>query len=339
MKKAIITVILILCACFIVYGQSSSVDLILVLDTSQGMSSSYENVNNYLTGDFLKEFLRVGDTFHLIAFSDSQRLDVARRINGFGDVETIVGRMLLQYPVEAGRNVQSALSFAEQYASSLPSRPKKIVLVTLAGTDAANLVSATKQRLGSGTTLDYIEVTPGRPLTNLPASGRSAVISAPVSSSPSGAAPAASPGTASNTAASSGTAGTASNAPSSAVTPAAGTASVPADNTAGIIPPPAVSAADTTTTTSSGITPETQTPSQVSQTPASTSGTGNVSGQTTASQTNAPSAPSASDSSGSSLASSLPLIIGLIIAALLILGLIIFFVTRKLSSSPNRVMS
>jgi len=185
MKRTILPIALIigLLFCFITenaFGQTTSqsaapIDLVLLLDTSASMSSSYEHVNNYITGAFLNEFLRVGDTFHLIAFSQNQRLDLARRIAGVGDVETIIGRMLLQYPVETGSNIGSALSYAEQYIISLPSRPKKIVLVSVGAGDTDGLVTASRQRLTSrNATLDFIQVTPGQAIRNPPSSGRAA---------------------------------------------------------------------------------------------------------------------------------------------------------------------
>ena len=181
MKKTIFVFVLII-SVFLgtqAFGQASApIDLVLLLDTSADMSSSYENVNNYITGAFLSDFLRVGDTFHLISFSANPRLDAARRISGIGDVETIVGRMFLQYPVERGTNIGAAITYAEQYIISLPSRPKKIVLVsTGGGSDISGLVTGAKQRLSSrNTTFDYIQVTPGRPLTNLPKSDRPAPV-------------------------------------------------------------------------------------------------------------------------------------------------------------------
>jgi len=176
MKKSVFFVLFLFVTIIFAHGQNSSpIDLVLLLDTSSTMSSSYENVNNYITGSFLNEFLRVGDTFHLIAFSSNPRLDVARRISGVGDVETIIGRMLLQYPVENGSNISSALTFAEQYITTLPSRPKKIVLVSTGASDTNNLVTASKQRLNSkNATLDFIQVTPGSPISNAPKSGRPA---------------------------------------------------------------------------------------------------------------------------------------------------------------------
>jgi len=182
MKRTILAAVLIIYAFFGIsqnaHSQAASpIDLILLLDTSQDMSSSYDNVNNYITGAFLNEFLRIGDTFHLITFSNNTRLDAARRIAGVGDVETIIGRMMLQYPLERGSNPGAALTYTEQYLVSLPQRPKKVVLVSPASTQTADLVNAARGRLSSrNTTLDFVQVTPGQALANLPASGRAAPV-------------------------------------------------------------------------------------------------------------------------------------------------------------------
>ena len=175
MKKSILAVILVISAVFCAFGQNSGpIDLVLLLDTSSAMSSSYEKVNDYITGAFLSEFLRTGDTFHLITFSANPRLDIARRVSARGDIETIIGRMLIHYPVENGTDAKAAVSYAETYISSLPPRPKKIVMVSAGSSDTNNVVSAAKQRLGSkNATLDFVSVTDGQPLSNLPSSGRS----------------------------------------------------------------------------------------------------------------------------------------------------------------------
>ncbi|MCL2210536.1 MAG: hypothetical protein FWB95_01290 [Treponema sp.] len=392
MKRTILIVVLILSAVFGAYGQSSSpVDLVLLLDTSTGMSSSYENVNNYLTGPFLTEFLRVGDTFHLIPFSANPRLDVARRINGIGDVETIIGRMLLQYPVEKTGNIGSAITYAEQYVTSLPSRPKKIVLVTVGASDTNNLVNASKQRLGSRATFDYVQVTPGRQLSNLPSSGRPAPAArAPSPSSSSTQTVTAAPstqavtstaaqgstsrsGTASGTnastdaapgttSASTGTTSASSGAASTATATGSGTTSGATDTSRS--GGASTSARDSGTTPPAGSSAETtQTAADTSTSRASTgsSVTGTAEGASqTDSQPSGTTQP-VSDSSGSksenvstsesgntkqknekerkdSISSSIPLIIGIIIGVLLLLGLIILLASRRLGSSPNRVM-
>jgi len=394
MKRTILTVILIFGAILSAYGQNTSpIDLVLLLDTSTAMSSSYENVNNYITGSFLKEFLRVGDTFHLVPFSGNPRLDVARRINGVGDVETIIGRMLLQYPVENAGNVSAAVTFAEQYITTLPSRPKKIVVVSLGSSDTGNVINASKQRLGTRATIDYVQVTPGRQLSNLPSSGRpspvrpapavTAAPSSPATTTPSTAAqdtratstsPTGTTQTGSGSSATSSTAAggrtttgttstttpptapsatgsSATGAGSSGTTSRTETTSTTGSGSTGTVTAPASStgsssSTDTSRDSSSGTVPATTSGTTSTGTRASseTSGSSSGSSQTvseSASSTDTTSSYSAEqkeNKSKDSIASKIPLIIIIIIAALLLLGLIILLASRRLNSSPNRVM-
>jgi hypothetical protein len=199
MKKVVIAFFLVLGVIFTVSGQEGPIDLVLLLDTSSSMSASYRELNDYMTGKFLRDYLRTGDTFHLIPFSGRPRVDISRRIEGRGDVETIIGRMLLQYPLEPWSDIAAALSFAETYVSTLPSRPKKIVLLTDGDSspqpgssspalDAAgleSLIGSAKDRLNrQGVSLEYVRVSPGAaaPLANLPASGRAPMRPGPVPS-------------------------------------------------------------------------------------------------------------------------------------------------------------
>ena len=344
MKRTVLTVILIICAFLGVYGQNTPMDVVLLLDTSSGMSSSYENVNNYITGSFLSEFLRLGDTFHLIAFSAFPRLDVARRVTSIGDVETIIGRMLLQYPVESENNMGSAISFAEQYVASLPARPKKIVMVSSGG-DTSNLVGAARQRLSSrNTSFDFVQVTSGQPLANLPSSGRpaasrtaspapaaapSAAIatpSAPVASTAPVAQqqrPATPPPAAQTAPAASAQPGTSTQAPSAAVTPPPA-AKTDSPETGAVKP------AESTSTAPSGSAAVSEDKRPAAETKA----------REPAKETSTSSTPRKErGSSGTSWASSMPFIIGIIILALFILGVIVFFATRsRLDSNPSRVM-
>jgi len=422
-KKAgsIILFIIVLFCANTVYGQNTSpIDLILLLDTSTGMSSSYDNVNNYLLDTFLTEFLRVGDTFHFIPFSETPKLDAARRISGIGDVETIIARMLLQYPIENGNNVRAALAYAEEYLTSLPNRPKKIVLITC-GSDTSNLAAASRTRLSSrNTTVDFIQVTAGQALTNLPRSGReqrtvnreqatprpsataspnttttpSAVATASTTTTPStattprtsnpvttpSAAATSSTTTTPSTTASTVTTPSATTTPSIATTPStttspSTTASPSAATTSNTTTTPSTTATSSTTTTPSiTVTQDTSsttitvtTPSTVTSPSLETSSivtsdtitqtspsvsdsalTGISTTETTSSTTAASSekqtntsvtSQTSETSSRSTNSSSLPIIIGIIILVLLLLGLLIFLLSRRLRSSPNRVMS
>ena len=177
MKKIALVLILTVVSAML-YGQSK--DLILLLDTSASMSGSYQEVNNYLSGAFLSDNLRIGDTFHLIPFSDKARVDLARRVEGRGELETLIGRFFLQYPLDAWSDIPAALTFAEGYSASLPARPKKIVLVTDGNVspppgsaskvlDQAGLdkfIGETKTRLAKqGINLEYKKVVPGQALS------------------------------------------------------------------------------------------------------------------------------------------------------------------------------
>ncbi|MDR0554734.1 MAG: VWA domain-containing protein [Treponema sp.] len=132
MRKQTLALALLLGAVFWSHGQTRSAsDLILLLDTSISMSSSYQELRDYITGPFLREFLHIGDTFHLISFSDTPRREISSRVTGVGNVETIIARLFLMYPLDPHANLSSALSFVERYISSLPSaRTKHVVLIT-----------------------------------------------------------------------------------------------------------------------------------------------------------------------------------------------------------------
>jgi hypothetical protein len=154
-------------------GQQNPADLILLLDTSASMSGSYREVRDYITGPFLKEYLHPGDTFHLIAFSARPRLEIARRIEGRGDLETVIGRMFLLYPLEPDSDIAGALIYLERYLSELsPSKPKKVILVSDGDTDGESpegiqdLIAETKNRLtGHGLVFDFVKVPLAAPVT------------------------------------------------------------------------------------------------------------------------------------------------------------------------------
>jgi hypothetical protein len=116
-------------------NSDSPIDLIVLIDTSLNMSGHYREFIDYVSGPFLREFLRIGDTFHILSFSDSPKTEIARRIEGVGDVETIISRLYLLYPLESRRDLNGALDYAGSYIAELPSRPRKLVLFT-AGQEA-----------------------------------------------------------------------------------------------------------------------------------------------------------------------------------------------------------
>ena len=207
MKKVSFLLILAICTVMSGFGQSGPKDLILLLDTSASMSASYQEVNNYISGALLIEHLRIGDTFHLIPFAGTARLDISRRVEGRGELETIIGRMSLQYPLDSWSDIPRALNFAENYATMLPSRPKRIILVTdgaLAlppGSSSASMddsgldkyIADTKTRFGrNNISLEYVKVVHGQALPKAPQqrAASASPAAAPPASAPPRAAPA-----------------------------------------------------------------------------------------------------------------------------------------------------
>jgi hypothetical protein len=324
MKKLTLALALFLAAVFIISGQNSSpVDLILLLDTSSSMSGSYQGVNEYLTGPFLREFLRIGDTFHLIPFSDRSVIDIARRIEGRGDVETIIGRILLQYPLEPWSDIPEALGFAEEYAGTLPaSRPKKIVLVTdgdvspapgspSRSMDAAGFegfVSDARDRLSrKGIDLAYVKA----PVITAPPSGRPPA--PPPATRPSGISP-----------------------PAPAERPPESRLPAAPPETARSLPP-------VETGSSTATSPESAAAASSEDTAPPESGPEDAIVHTAPEPPHqeSPAAAESRESPGEFLAGGLPLplIAGLAILGMLVLGLIVFLAARRLQGTPKRAVA
>jgi len=129
--KRIIFILLILSGCFSLSAQEAK-DVVLMVDTSAGMFSYYNEVSSYLTGPFLAENLKIGDTLHIISFASKPRFEIARRLLGKGDIETVSGRIWLLYPLENNTgSTDASLSYAEQYVRSIPGgRTKKVFVIS-----------------------------------------------------------------------------------------------------------------------------------------------------------------------------------------------------------------
>ncbi|MDR3276608.1 MAG: VWA domain-containing protein [Treponema sp.] len=135
MKKAVAGILLLLFTAFPLFAQSgrspAAMDVILVLDTSSSMSAYYRQVRDYITGPFLRENLRLGDTFHLISFGASAQIEISRRVREYGDLETIIGRLFLMIPLEPYSDIATAMDYTEKYVAGLPpDRPKRVILLS-----------------------------------------------------------------------------------------------------------------------------------------------------------------------------------------------------------------
>ncbi|GHV86396.1 hypothetical protein AGMMS50230_20040 [Spirochaetia bacterium] len=126
-------------------GNGSAKDVVLVLDTAGSMMSFYNEVGKFLSGPFLAENLNINDTLHIISFGRKPRLEIARRVLGRGDIETISGRMWLLYPVESVSDSAAALTYTEQYLQSIPGSRNKTIFV-VSDSDLSAQVSSVNAR-------------------------------------------------------------------------------------------------------------------------------------------------------------------------------------------------
>ncbi|MCL2380018.1 MAG: VWA domain-containing protein [Treponema sp.] len=190
MRRTILILILVLGAAFGAFGQAAgSMDLVVVMDTSVNMSGHHWETSDYLIGPFLREFLRIGDTFHLISFAETPRMEISRHVASAGDLEIIIARLLLMSPLGGQANIGPALNFAEMYVAALPgNRPRRIILISdgsAPGTDS--LVAAASGRLSNvGTDLQFIRVPvigagppSGRPLVGVQPPGVAPPVAVP----------------------------------------------------------------------------------------------------------------------------------------------------------------
>jgi hypothetical protein len=349
MKKLLFVLILVTHLVFGVFCQSANpsgpIDLVVLLDTSASMSGSYSETSNYLVGPFLREFLRIGDTFHLISFSGTPKLEISRRIEGIGDAETIIARLLLMYPLDPESNLSGALSFAESFAFSLPSRSKKIVLISDGDAEnTQNLVNESSARFrGLGADLQYIRVpvagggpgsgrvSPAQTTTPSqsaqPSQTTQATQTAQQSTQPSQAAQATQTQTTQTTQTAQGTQATQTAQTTERALPSEAAQQTQSTSQAG-----SSQASGLVTTQESG-------PSGTVQSQPSAQSTG----QTQASQASSGTSGITPGGNNSVVSTAinipLPLMIALGILLLLILIGIIIFASRKLHKSPNRVIS
>lgn len=166
--KKFVLVILVLLASFSLHAQAK--DVVLVVDTCASMFSYYNEVNTYLTGPFLAENIRMGDTLHIISFGGKPRFEIVRRIVDQGDIETVSGRIWLLYPLDPNSDAGSSINYAEQYARNIPgSRPKQVFIVS-DDDDTGNLTAAAAGRLKpNGIAVTFIKAS-----KQMPSSGRRA---------------------------------------------------------------------------------------------------------------------------------------------------------------------
>ena len=105
--------------------------MIVLLDVSQSVLPYFHDITDYVVSSVVKDFLRIGDTFHLLSFGESTQVEIAQRVSGEADVRSILARLYLLYPLARNTDLVSAFGYLYQYLADLPeSRSKVVVLIT-----------------------------------------------------------------------------------------------------------------------------------------------------------------------------------------------------------------
>lgn len=133
MKKLLLAIVVAasLVSAFPAGAQEKPVDLIVLLDASQSMFPYFTEVVDFVVSRIAREYLRFGDTFHLLTFTDSVRIEIAQAVRTEQDLKSLLGRLYLLYPFGRSTDLVSALSSLYRYTADLPeSNNKLIVMVT-----------------------------------------------------------------------------------------------------------------------------------------------------------------------------------------------------------------
>jgi hypothetical protein len=112
-------------------SENNATDVVVLLDVSQSVLPYFTDVTDYVVSSVVKDYLRFGDTFHLLSFGDTTQVEIAEKVTDAASVKSFLGRLYLLYPLARHSDFAGALSYLYQYLSDLPeSRPKVVVVIT-----------------------------------------------------------------------------------------------------------------------------------------------------------------------------------------------------------------
>ncbi len=114
-------------------AQEKPVDLIVLLDASQSMFPYFTEVVDFVVSRIAREYLRFGDTFHLLTFTDSVRIEIAQAVRTEQDLKSLLGRLYLLYPFGRSTDLVSALTSLYRYTADLPESSRKLIVMVTDG--------------------------------------------------------------------------------------------------------------------------------------------------------------------------------------------------------------
>lgn len=114
-------------------AQEKPVDLIVLLDASQSMFPYFTEVVDFVVSRIARDYLRFGDTFHLLTFTDSARIEIAQSVRTEQDIKSLLGRLYLLYPFGRSTDLVAALSSLYRYTADLPESNRKLIVMVTDG--------------------------------------------------------------------------------------------------------------------------------------------------------------------------------------------------------------
>lgn len=132
MKKNILFLICFLFCTFIfatVNQTSNKADVVILLDNSGTMLPYYDEVNTKVLTEICDNFVRLGDTVHLISFNEKPVTEISQPIKTESDIYKIISRFNLLYPLGPYTDFPSALLYTQQYIATLDVYNQKVLVI------------------------------------------------------------------------------------------------------------------------------------------------------------------------------------------------------------------
>ena len=108
---------------------SSKADVVILLDNSGTMLPYYDEVNSKVLTEICDNFVRLGDTFHLLSFNEKPVTEISQPVKTEADIYKIISRFNLLYPLGPYTDFPSALLYAQQYIASLDVYNQKVLVI------------------------------------------------------------------------------------------------------------------------------------------------------------------------------------------------------------------
>jgi|GEM_PF-519489 len=116
-----------------VSDEPDSSDVVVLLDVSQSVLPYFHDITDYVVSSVVKEYMRLGDTFHLLSFGETTQVEISQKISSEADVRSVLARLYLLYPLARNTDLVSAFSNLYQYLSDLPETRSKVVVIITDG--------------------------------------------------------------------------------------------------------------------------------------------------------------------------------------------------------------